>query len=324
MEKILEEKEENVEVVVNTLKKGGVIIVPTDTVYGLISDGFNNRSKERIYEIKKRDYKKMLIGFVDTIEKAEKYIEIDHQFIKEKWPGSTTIIGNSKIEIPFLTSDEKKIGLRIPDNKFLLDVLKNFEIIASTSANISGEKTPSCLSEISDEVKNKVDLIIDGGKTEGKESTIWDVSFPSPKLVRGKVIFVCEGNSCRSPMAEYFLKNFLKEKNVKIEVNSAGTGITSLGKISDKTLEVMKKVGIEIKNFVSKPLNFQMLKESDLIFVMEESQKEKILSIIPKEENKIFVLDVPDPAGKELFHYEEIRDIIKEKIKNIVLKRIVI
>ncbi len=322
MSKIIKEKEENIYPIIEEIKKGKIVIVPTDTVYGLICNGLNEKSKERIYRIKKRDFKKPLIGFVDKVEKAEKYIEIEKNFIKDKWPGSNTIIGKSKKDIPFITSKEKKTGIRIPDYQFLLKILEKFEIIASTSANISGEKTPSTISEISEEVRNSVDLIVDGGKTKGRESTIWDISTQPPKLIRGTVLFVCEGNSCRSPMAEHFLKKFVKEKGYKIKVISAGTGVISSGKISDETVEVMKRIGIEIRNFVSKPLNFKIIEESDIIFVMEKHQKYKILSFVPESKNKIFILDVPDPAGKEISHYERIRDIIKEKIENIVLKRI--
>ena len=84
----------------------------------------------------------------------------------------------------------------------------------------------------------------------------------------------------------------------------------------------MKRTGIEIRNFVSKPLNFKMIEEADIIFVMEKHHKYKILSLVPEAKDKIFILNVPDPAGKEISHYERIRDIIKEKIENIVLERI--
>jgi len=71
MSKIIKEREENVYIVIEEIKKGKVVIVPTDTVYGLICDGLNEKSKERIYRIKKRELKKPLIGFVDKVEKEE-------------------------------------------------------------------------------------------------------------------------------------------------------------------------------------------------------------------------------------------------------------
>lgn len=320
--KVVKAKEENIGLVVDVIKKGGVVIVPTDTVYGLICDGFNEESKRKIYELKGRDFSKPLIGFVDCIEKAQKFAEIDPNFIRNKWPGKVTVIGKSKQKIPYITSNKGKTGIRIPGYDFLLDIIKNFEIIGSTSANISGEKTPSSIEEISSELKAKVDLIVDGGKTPGRESTIWDISTYPPKLIRGKILFVCEGNSCRSPMAEYFLKNYLKDKGLKIEVISAGLSVLQPGKFTDKTIQVMKEVGIEIPDTVSKPINFKMIEEADLIFVMENFQREKIVSYAPESREKIIVLDIPDPAGKEISHYREIRDKIKEKIKNIVLKRI--
>ena len=321
----MEKNNEKKRKVVEIIKKGGIVITPTDTVYGVICDGFNSESKKRIYKIKKRSSNKPLIGFINTVEKAEKFVTIPEKFlslVKKKWPGATTFIFESKVNIPFITSEENKIGLRIPDYPFLLDILSEFEIIASTSANLSGEKTPSSVDEISEEVKEKVDLIIDEGKTQGRESTIWDLTGESPLLLRGKILFVCEGNSCRSPMAEYILKEYLKKRKVKIVVESAGISIITQGTAGEKTFQVMREIGIDITGFYSKPLNFEKVEEADLIFTMEEKQKDRIISFFPEAKDKIITLNVPDPAGKEISYYRKTRDIIKKKIEEIVLKRI--
>lgn len=161
------------------LKKGGVAIVPTDTVYGLICDGMDESAKRRIYDIKGRDENKPLIGFVDTIDKVKIFAEVPPEkenLLKRNWPGAKTYILTAKREISLITAETGKIAFRIPDHGFLLKLLKGFDIVASTSANFSGEKAPSSIEEIPDALKEKVDIIIDGGSVCGKPSEIWDIT----------------------------------------------------------------------------------------------------------------------------------------------------
>ena len=310
--------------IVKRLKEGKIVISPTDTVYGIICDGWNDLSKERIFEVKRRKREKVLTGFVRDIEEAKKFAEIDgkkEEFVKKKWPGRYTFIFRAKRKINFIVSSSNEIGIRIPDHPFLLEVLKHFEILASTSANLSGGKSPSCIDEIDEELKERVDIVVDGGRTDGRESTIWKFVNDKMKLLRGNILFVCEGNSCRSPIAEAILKDIIKDK-LKIKVESAGVGIINKGEIPDKTRKVLSEIGINIEKDFSQPLDFRKVEEADIIFVMEERQKEKIISFLPEAEEKITVLDIPDPAGKDFSFYRQIRDIIKEKIEKIVLKRI--
>ncbi|HDN98158.1 MAG TPA: threonylcarbamoyl-AMP synthase, partial [bacterium] len=182
--------------IVKRLKEGKIVISPTDTVYGIICDGWNDLSKERIFEVKRRKREKVLTGFVRDIEEAKKFAEIDgkkEEFVKKKWPGRYTFIFRAKRKINFIVSSSNEIGIRIPDHPFLLEVLKHFEILASTSANLSGENSPSCIDEIDEELKERVDIVVDGGRTDGRESTIWKFVNDKMKLLRGNILFVCEG-----------------------------------------------------------------------------------------------------------------------------------
>lgn len=161
------------------LREGGLAIVPTDTVYGLVCDGLNEKAKDRIFEIKGRSEQKPLIGFADTIEKIEQFSEIlsdNIPLLEKSWPGAVTFILKAKTNLSRITSGDGKTAFRIPDHKFLLMLIKKFDVLASTSANISGGKTPSCVEDIPDTVKNKVDIVIDGGVLSGNSSTIWDIT----------------------------------------------------------------------------------------------------------------------------------------------------
>lgn len=161
------------------LRKGGIAIIPTDTVYGLICDGLNERAKKRIYEIKGRPGDKPLIGFIDTIEKVKKFADVSSEqekLLKENWPGAKTYILKAKKDIYLITTNTGKIAFRIPAHSFLIKLLKDFDIVASTSANFSGEKAPASVEEIPERLKEVVDVVIDGGRVKGVPSEIWDIT----------------------------------------------------------------------------------------------------------------------------------------------------
>lgn len=307
---------------VNILKNAGIAIVPTDTVYGLICDGENEIAKENIYRVKGRPESKPLIGFIRNIEQAKKLAFIPNEFlpfILKRWPGRNTFIFKSKIESSYVVTEEKTIGLRIPDCKFVNLLCENFKFLASTSANISSEGSVSNIEQMVPAIINAVSIVIDGGKIFGLESAIWDITQDIPKLIRGRVLFVCSGNSCRSPIAQAILQHITGRQ---ITVVSAGTHGNALNTISQEAAEVLGEIGIKVENFVSATITRETVELSDLIFVMEEKHKERILELFPNVSDKVFVLNVPDPAGGNIYQYRQIRDIIKERIRDIVLTRI--
>jgi L-threonylcarbamoyladenylate synthase len=169
------------------LHNGGVAVVPTDTVYGLVCDGLNEEAKKKIFKIKGRSEEKPLIGFVDTIKKVQRFAEIPEEkvpLIKRDWPGKKTFVLKSKETISYMTAGTGTIAFRIPDHIFLLKLLKRFDTLASTSANISGQKAPSSIEEIPDKLKEKVDIVIDGGITPGIPSSIIDLTGKDPIRLR--------------------------------------------------------------------------------------------------------------------------------------------
>lgn len=171
----------------NTLKSGGVVIVPTDTVYGLICEGLTDRAKERIYGIKGRSKDKPLIGFVNTLEKVKSFAEVSAEreiILKQNWPGAKTYLLKAIKDIYLVTAKTGKIAFRIPAHEFLLNILERFDLIASTSANISGEKASLSVADIPDVIREEADVIIDGGRLCGKPSDIWDITGDSPLRLR--------------------------------------------------------------------------------------------------------------------------------------------
>ena len=180
------------------LDKGGVIIYPTDTLYGLGADAANERAKKRIYEIKGRDFDKPLSICVSSLSQAEKFAKVDGTawLLAEKFlPGPLTLVLEQQKELKYISKDGK-IAVRIPENIFAIRLAEmRGRAFTSTSANLSGGKNPVSVGDIPDEVKDKCDLVVDGGISKFmKTSTVLDVS--ERKIIR-------EGAITREELKEF-------------------------------------------------------------------------------------------------------------------------
>lgn len=172
-------KEEELQEVEETLKNGGIVIFPTDTVYGIGCNCFSKKAIKRIFEVKARPERKPINVLTDKIEKIEnvtKNIKKEEKEIINKYmPGAVTVVLDKKEEVPdILTSGLDTIGVRIPNNKIALEILKKFENpLATTSVNISGDLPGLEINDFIKEFEDKVDIIVDGGKAKiGVASTI--------------------------------------------------------------------------------------------------------------------------------------------------------
>lgn len=178
--------------VVGLIKRGKIIVYPTDTVYGLICDAKNENAVQKIFKIKKRNYKKPIPVFVRDMKMAKKIAFIGNQeeeFLKSAWPGKTTVILKPKRKfIKGIGKPKKEIGLRIPKYKPLNYLLGKINCpLAQTSANISGEVNPDSVKEILRQFKDKnyqPDLIINGGILSRKPSMIINLTKTLPKILR--------------------------------------------------------------------------------------------------------------------------------------------
>ena len=172
---------------IDIMAKGGVILYPTDTVYGLGANIFNNDAVQRIYEIKKRDPSKPLSVLVQDTESLELIADLNRNSreIVNKWlPGPFTFILNKKKIVSPYVSASAKVGVRIPDYKIARALASLFPI-TTTSANITNECTLSNPQDILKQIGDTVDLVIDVGDLDkAKPSTVIDLSSSKPTLVR--------------------------------------------------------------------------------------------------------------------------------------------
>ncbi len=174
------------------IKKGGVVICPTDTVYGLIADVENYSAVKKVFRIKKRKPSKPFPVFIKDIKAAKTLAFISQaqeKFLKKFWPGKLTAVLKAKpLNLPeAIISKDKKIGLRIPDYKVLNVIIKKTNVpLVATSANTTGQKASGKIKEVIKQFKNKrhqPDLILDAGNLKKSlPSTVIDIE--SLKILR--------------------------------------------------------------------------------------------------------------------------------------------
>ena len=168
-----------IKVVIKKIKDGGIIVFPTDTVYGIGCDPYNKKAVLRLYEIKKRKKTKPfpVLGLSKTeLEKIAEFNTLEEKIAEKFWPGQVTLILKVKDEkIRQSLCLDKKIAVRVPNNQCILSFLKECKFLVGTSANISGTAPFTDPDECS---KNLIgyDLLVDGGIIPNQnESTIVEI-----------------------------------------------------------------------------------------------------------------------------------------------------
>lgn len=150
--------------VVDVLQNGKIILCPTDTIYGISCDATNETAVEKVFEIKNRPKEKSLILLVSDIEMLKQYVEINapiERLIASFEVPTTVIYNHPKNIASNAVNENNTIAIRIPNHEFCKKLLKEFgKPIISTSANISGEKTPLIFADISSDITEKVDYIV--------------------------------------------------------------------------------------------------------------------------------------------------------------------
>lgn len=179
--------------IVEVIKSGGVVIMPTDTIYGIIADATNESAIQHVYEMKKRNENKPMLMLVNSIEMLENYVssinDIERKLIDELWPGALTIIFKKRNVSDLLTGGLDTVGIRFPDNKLLIDIMNELNVpLLSTSVNVSGDESATCINNISNLILDNVDYVYDVGECKGEPSTIVVVDNNELKVLREGVI----------------------------------------------------------------------------------------------------------------------------------------
>lgn len=318
-------------------RAGKIVAFPTETVYGIGALASNAHAIRRIYAIKDRDPGKPLAYHLADFDQLM-YLNVSRTpafryLTKKFWPGPLTLIAS--------TEKGEKIGIRfprsVPTAAFLSGIAEPF---LATSANRAGDASPVTAQEVIRNLGAEIDYLIDSGPTEyGQDSTVVDITGDPPKILREgaeaaqireavedirqgriprkKIMVVCTGNSCRSPMAAGFLKHELRRKRLDREIEVVSSGILARdgGAATPEAALVMKNREIDITGHRSRSCRREEILESDLILAMSKEHEDFLTGLVPGIKNKIKVWNIRDPIGHPIPVYEDVAQELEKKIK---------
>ena len=333
---------------VHAITEGKLVAFPTETVYGLAARALDGPAVQRLVEVKGRAAEKPLALAIRGMDEARDYVPdlspLAERFARRSWPGPITLVlDNSHPEslvsrlpqgVRKLVSPANTIGLRVPGHQIILDTLQMIVgPLVLTSANRSGQSDAKTAGEVVDFFGEDVQLVLDDGPCRfGEASSVVRIDGDSYEILRAGVVpertlnrlstrmvlFVCTGNTCRSPMAEALCRKILAGRlgcsMAELEdrdwlVMSAGMAAMSGARASQQATDVMAEAALDISRHEVQPLTDSLVRYADLIYTMTGSHRQAIVTQWPEAAERTRLLcvdgdDVSDPIGGPLERYQ--------------------
>jgi len=361
-----EERAATIERAGKALRNGQCIVMPTDTLYGLVAQA-NKTGSAILDEItghpKTTNQPTMTLHLADLDEIMEHLVlEVPavRRLVDRLIPGPTRFVIEQpekaiasicqSLNIPRgLIDNGNEIALRIPDHPFFRQVLRNSGVacVARRLGAAVWAKGDNPGTDISPIPENLIDdsttqspkptLILDDGPTlHQKNSTTIQLSLNGQIEVSSDgvlserdvlanlertILFVCTGNTCRSPMAKAIAEDILAKQEpqgITTHIDSAGIAAGEGIPATDEAIKVLKGMKIDLKNHQSKILTLAMIDQAELIYTMTPSHAQAVMTMAPNSVHKVFVLDehggVPDPIGQSIEVYQQTADRLSELI----------
>jgi protein-tyrosine phosphatase len=338
---------------------GGLVAFPTETVYGIACrvkidslaklDDLKGRTAEKHYTLH--------IGHKGDVNKYVPTIGLNAQkLIKNAWPGPLTIVfeldekdierQRENLERDVFESLYKNscIGIRCPDSTIATMLLQQTtNPVVAPSANITGKPPAVDGGQVLAQFSGQIELLLDAGPCKHKKSsTVVKIGKKELKMLRPGVysgeelerlsqitfLFVCTGNTCRSPMAEGIFRKYLAEKlrcnvdelgMIGYKVDSAGIMGSAGFPASAGAVRACAAMGIDIGAHRNKGLSRELIEGSDFMFAMEQLHQDRIVALEPEAANRCLLLagntGIPDPIGHSQRFYNSCAKLIEKAVK---------
>jgi len=338
---------------------GKLVAFPTETVYGIASrvktdsltklDKIKGRSPDKYYTLhigRKEDYKK----YLPTVGLR------GQKLIKNGWPGPLTIVfelndedikkqrNGLEKEVFENLYKNNSIGIRCPDNDIASELLRSVRnAVVAPSANLAGQSPAVTAEEVFERFDGQIEMLLDGGPCKyQKSSGVVKIGKNGLEILRAgvyseaeikmmsvvKFLFVCTGNTCRSPMAKGIFSKYLAEKlgcrvdqleEKGYKTVSAGTmGITGMP-ASPEAVAACAARGVDLSEHISTGLTRQLIEDCDFVFAMSQVHCERIAALSPIFADRCVLLagdrDIEDPIGQPQSVYDRCAYIIEEAVK---------
>jgi tRNA threonylcarbamoyl adenosine modification protein (Sua5/YciO/YrdC/YwlC family) len=321
------------------LRAGGLVGFPTETVYGVAALATDAAALERLRELKDRPQRPFGVHLGSPAD-AGRYVRrippLASRLMAKGWPGPVTILltaGGSLAEAGLqrrglyeVLCHQDVIGLRCPDSPVTARMLRETaDPVVASSANRTGGPSPRSAQDVLGQLEGRIDLLLDQGPTRhGRDSTIVDFTADPWKVVRGgvldaravrdlvavRILFVCTGNTCRSPIAAGLARSMLAKRlscrpseldDRGVEVLSAGVLAMEGGRASPDAVRAARELSADIARHRTRKLTNDMVERVDVVFCMTDRHVQEARLLAPGAAGKVRRLDeaadVADPVG---------------------------